>query len=416
MSPGARSARRRVGLALELAAGLAALLALWVARAATDPDRLGRALGALLDARVEVDEVEWLPTARPLDPTSWRLALVGVSGAALGDADPAWTLDRLHVGLPELGVLWSERRLRLRHVRLVGLRVEAPPERAPELHLPAGLRGLEVERLDLWGADLVLGAPEDPARVEGFAGELVDVAWAPGDGWRADGRGRVRAASVGSLAVPPARVRSFALREGAAWFDARFVLAGGDARLRGDVTGSPAEPALRASLDVTGANLAEAAWRTTRHDPPAEGRLDVSLVWDVAPGDPPRAEGSVRVTSTRVPLGHERAFLATEMLRLSPLITIVDGALIVEQVHGPARIIGRTVRLEGLTGRTGRADLEIRGELGPEHRRLVIRALPGQDPVERPGFGLVLEGDETLRLRLADKADLLPGPEVAGGR
>lgn len=407
-----RSRARRLRLGLELAAAAGVLLAVSAARAVTSPDVAERALGALLPGRAfTVEDVELLPTAHPLDPSSWRLALVGVTATA--DDGTAWTVERVHLGPPDLTALWGERRLRLRHVRLVGLRVDGGPG-LPAPRLLAGLRGFEIERLDLWGADRLPSG--DPAgeglRVEGLRGELLDVAWEPGAGWRADGRLALRSVRAGGLAVDHARVRSFAVREGAAWFDARFDLARGDARLRGTIAGWPDEPALSASLDLTGAQLAEAAWRTTRHDPPADGRLDASLQWTLAPGAPPRAEGSVRVTETRIPLGADRAFLATEVLRLSPHVTLTDGALIVEEAQGPVRIEGRSVRIDGLRARTGRADLEIRGELRPDRRRVVVRVLPGRDPEGRPGFGLVLEGDERLRLRLAGQGDLLPVAEA----
>lgn len=399
---------RRLRLGLGVAAGVGVLLALGATRAATSPRVAERALGALFPGRVfTVEDVEVLPTSRPLDPSTWRLALVGI--AANTGEGAVWTVERLHLGLPDPEALGRERRLRFRHARLVGLRGDGAAG-ALEPRLPAGLRGIDVERLELWGADLILRSdrPEAEAHLDGVRGELLEVGWEPGAGWRADGRLAIRSARAGGLAVADARVRAFAVRESTAWFDARFALARGDARLRGEITGWPADPALSAALDLTGARLAEAAWRTTGHDPPADGRLDASLQWTLLPGSPARAEGTIRVTETRIPLGEDRAFLASELLRLSPHVTLDDGALVVEEAQGPVRVEGRAVRIDGLRARTGRTDLAMWGELRPDRRRVVVRVSPGRGSHARPAFGLVLEGDERLRLRLADKVDLRP--------
>lgn len=410
MSARGRSARfRGACLAIGLLAGLAALSAVFLARALTDPARMQTLLGAFWEGwEVQVEDIEVLPTSRPLDPSSWRLAVVGVALIPPDGTAPAWELTRLHLGLPKWRVLWSERRLSFRHARLVGLRT-APGE-PPMPRLPAGLRGLEVEHLELWGADLhwMTDPSHPPVHLGGITGELLDVGWDPTGGWRADGRFQLRSATGSGFAVHGARVRSFALREGTVWFDLRTALAGGEGRLRGEITGLPQDPALTASMDLSGARLAETIWRTTKHDPPGDGKLDAALVWTLLPDQPPTAEGSVRVTRTRIPLGVERGPMAAELLRWSPHVRLADGELVVEEAHGSVEIEGPSVRMEGLRARTGRRDLDLRGELSPEHRRLVIRALPGRQPDQRAGFGWVLEGDEVLRLRLADKEDLLP--------
>lgn len=407
-------------VALELLFGGLWLAGVAVVWAVTTPEVLQRIVDeATAKAKFDVtlEDVEVLPTSRPLAPWTWQLAIIGLRIEPHAEHAPLITIARAHVGMPYVSTLLSERRVQLRSARAIGLRVEARQQKPGPPWEPKQpfIEALGADHLEVWGASW--SAPADPPLKEGSAehvyGELHDVVYRPGPRLlSASGELRVRTFRSGALEVEHVVLPAVTVHDSSLWLDGRFAFAGATGRLRGEIRNFTRRSRTRLEVELTGARVEEAVQRATGHASPITGRLDAYLVVHSG-GNIPRGqgwmEGSARLTDGRIPLGEDIKPFIKDLIRIAPYLTLNERDEVeLGEMNGKMQVRRGSVVLRELVYEAPRRHIQFRGEIVGPDKYLVIRFMPARDPDERAGFGVVLAGRERLKFRLADKHDLLP--------
>lgn len=397
-----------------------ALLWLW-----TTPGTVQRVIDHIIgDAPVSVQfaTVDLLPHGQRWDPSTWELLFTGVQIRFDDPTRPDVDVDKVVLGVPDLGRAWSGSEVVLRRMIVVGLDIRAKQQRAPRDWEPgdSALALVRAERVEVWDAHFwaPYDTPLPETEVTRIFGTLTDLSFTPGD--RAlSGSAVLRADQfrTGTLTLDRLSFTEIAAENSNLTLKGgRYAYAGGRGTLTGTVRGIHRRATVDLRLQLTDAVAETLITASTGKPSPLRGRVDADLEVHSG-GSLPRGgawyEGQIVFQDGRLRLGRELTPFQRDLFALAPWVELDEqDQLIIGEVAGRARFTRAGVTLHELNYTAGRRDLALWGTLTPEAVALTLRALPQKKAEVRAGWGVVIEGQpNALTVRVATREELLKTSE-----
>lgn len=394
--------------------------------AVSTPEGLNLLLDRLLaksPLAITAEQVTLTPASKLHDPRTWQVMATGVRMAQADPTKPVITANKVLLGLPDPVRIAREGRVHWSEITIIDLHVAmpnqqpAPPweERTPKVYL------LSADVVNIWGASY-RAAPDGTlpeARMDGIWGTATNLQYDLGRRLLdTDGALRMSAFKTGSLTVTSVRVPKLKVTNSDLRFSGSVRYGGAAVAVDGTVAHFHKRSATTLNAAVTDADVALAVEHATGKPSPLVGKFDATLLIRSG-GDIPAGAGLMRgsITINRgvIPLGDGIKPFIKDLLRVVPYLRVSDDAIALGQIKGEVQFSRGAFQLDRLTYDTGGRTLHLRGYVDSRGKSFVFRVPPKKNS-DAAGVGVVVEGIDKLRVRLASRGELLDDDPNAGRR
>lgn len=371
------------------------------------------------DSELRVADIAIHPGSQLDDPRTWAVVFEQVDMIPKERFRPTVHFDRVVLGMPDLRLLYTKKQLYVREAWLIGMRIQAKQQRAAPKREPKenAIRLLRADTVHVWDASYD-APPDEPlpaAGVDGIFGTMTAVVFDPFSR-EVSGSASLFAQRfhTGTLFLHHIRIDSFEANKG------DLTLSGGTLWWEGQqatVNGTILDIDTRAKVELLvrlrQARIEQMVQSATGEASPLMGSADVDLRVHSG-GELPRGGGymdaHVEVNGAILPLPKGTRGVYKDAVRLAPVARLdADDRVHLEHMVGDLTFRRGTVYLHELIYEA-RIPILLRGEIDATEMDLLVRVVPGGDPLLNPGLGLKLKGPLTTpQVSRATKDELLPG-------
>lgn len=412
--------RRVVLVVLVLMAALVGASWYKLHRILNDATELERVIGwALADAplSIRVARAHTIPEDAWL-PTRWRVVIADLRVAHADPSRPAIQVARLESDLPDLAALVLDREVRLRWLRVHGLRIHLPRQPPPEpwVEEDTPISRILADKVELYGG-FFRAEPDDPlpqVEMADMEAELTGVAYAPGARLLSgSGHGRMSTLVAGTVPLHDLVLPELNCVDSTLVGAGTFRYAGRPGRVTGEIRDFHRRGAGTFELTLPDASFERVIEGATDARSPISGTLDAAFVLHTG-GELPRGgafmEGTATLSGGRLHLGDEVKPGTLRLLRLAPWVELADHTVVLGDLRGRLRLDRGRVTVHRLLYESTGGDrrIEAWGHFGRGGLDATVRLVPRRDPDGRAGLGVVISGSrDALDLRLAREEELI---------